>query len=51
MSQNCEASRGAGAQPAQVCDCKRDKLWVRFPPYEMEYLRFSLLRSGAKIEN
>ena len=32
------ASYGAGSE---VCDCKRDRLWVRFPIEEMKYLIFS----------
>ena len=40
MSDTCaqrisEASRGAGAQ---VCDCERDRLWIRFLCEEMKYL-------------
>ena len=35
MSIDNEASRGAGKW-----DCKRDKLWVRFPSKEMKYLIF-----------
>ena len=38
---NIEASRGAGVQ---ICDCKRDCLWVRSPHEEMQYLIFSILR-------
>ena len=40
-----EARRGAGVQ---ACDCKRDRLWVRFAPEELyivnKYLTFSFLR-------
>ena len=32
-----EASRGAGAQ---VCDCKRDWLWVRYLLEQMRYFHF-----------
>ena len=37
-----QASRGAGAQ---ACDCKRDRLWVRFALEEMKYLIFSFPRT------
>ena len=29
-----------------ACDCERDSLWVRFPLKEINYLMFSLPRSG-----
>ena len=38
-----EASCGA---IAQAWDCKRDRLWVRFPLEEMKHLIFSLSLSG-----
>ena len=39
-----EASRGT---VAQACDCKRDRLWARFPFEEVKYLIFSFRRSGV----
>ena len=40
-----EASRGAGVQ---TCDCKRKRLWVRFPLEEMNFLIFLNLNSGVE---
>ena len=43
-------SCGAGAQ---ACDCKRNRLWVRFPLDEMKHLFkfiFSFLRSGVEAK-
>ena len=42
-----EASCGAGAQ---VCDCKRDILWVWFPDDEMKYSIMSFLYSGVEAK-
>ena len=42
-----ETSRGAGQQ---ACDCKYDRLWVRFSLEEMNYLIFSFLRSGMEAK-
>ena len=42
-----EVFRGVGAQ---VCDCKRDWLWVRSPVVKMKYLFkfiFPFFRSGV----
>ena len=44
---NYDASRGAGVQ---ACDCKRDRLWVRFPLEEMKHLIFSFLPFGVEAK-
>ena len=33
------------SEEARVCDCKRDRSWVRFPLKKMKYLIFSFLHS------
>ena len=33
---------------AQVCDCKRGNLWVRFPLEEMKYSIFLFIRSDIE---
>ena len=41
------------SEGAQVCDSKRDRLWVRFPLEDMKYLFtfiFSFLRSGVEAK-
>ena len=35
---------------SKMCDCKRDRLWVRFPLKEMKYLIFSIPRSSNEIK-
>ena len=30
----------------QMCDCKRDRFWVRYPLKEIKYLIFLFSRSG-----
>ena len=42
-----DASRGAGTH---ACGCKRNRLRVRFPLEQMNYLIFSFLRSGAEAK-
>ena len=42
---NLPVSRDAGTQ---ACDCKRDRLWVRFPLDKMKYLIFLY---GCSAEN
>ena len=41
-----EASRGA---EGLVCDCKRNRLWVRFPLEENKYLLFSSSCSDGEV--
>ena len=41
------ASRGAGVQTIQHKDCKRDRLWVRFP---LEEMKFHTTRNASKIQ-
>ena len=33
-----------------MCDCKRDRLWVRLPLQEMRYLIYPFLRSSVKAK-
>ena len=42
-----EASRGTRGQ---ACDCKRDRLWIRFPLEEIKYLMFSFHCSGVEAK-
>ena len=39
---------GLSLRGGTKCDCKRDKLWVRFPLERMKYLIFSFLRSSMR---
>ena len=34
----------------QACDCKRNRLWVRFPLEKIKYLMFSFLNSDDETE-
>ena len=42
-----EALHGAGTQ---MCYCKHNKLWDRFPLEEMKYLTFSFPHSGNELK-
>ena len=42
-----EASRSAGVQ---ACECKRDRLWVRFSLEITKYLIFSFLNSNVEAK-
>ena len=42
-----DVSRGAGAQ---ACDCKRDRLWVRFRLEDIKYLILGLRHSTMPPE-
>ena len=44
----CVSSRGTGEQ---ACNCKCDRLWVRFSTDEIKYLIFLFLRSGVEAKH